>query len=101
MAQARNVGENIVALSYNPMLLWGSTLEELERKVQHPYLTEYALAVMEGMGLATHTDSDNLYWDKFERKSDDDGPVFRFRRRIDFRPDSIASDSRRTVGRSP
>lgn len=60
MEEAQMVGENINALLAAINCIWNPSLEELERHAPYPHLTEYALNVMEGMGLVSRSDLDDL-----------------------------------------
>lgn len=63
--EARMVGKNIISIVRSIDNLWFLTLEELESSSPHPHLTEYAVNVLEGMGLITHSDGNDSYWDKY------------------------------------
>ena len=60
MEEAQMVGENINALLAAIYCILNPSLEELEKHVPYPHLTEYALNVMEGMGLVSRSDLDDL-----------------------------------------
>ena len=62
MEEARMVGENIMTIVHSIKDLWFPTLEELRLSSPHPHLTEYSLNVLEGMGLVTHSDLNDPYW---------------------------------------
>lgn len=62
MEEARMVGENIMAIVHSIKDLWFPTLEELRLSSPYPHLTEYSLNVLEGMGLVTHSDLNDPYW---------------------------------------
>ena len=63
--EARMVGENIMTIVHSIDDLWFLTLKELESSSPHPHLTEYAVNVLEGMGLITHSDGNDPYWDEY------------------------------------
>ena len=81
MDEARMVGEDIMAIVHTIKNLWFPTLEELRSLSPHPHLTEYALNVLEGMGLVMHSDVDDPYWN-------------------DYRPDRINNEGYRAVDRT-
>ena len=60
MEEAQMVGENINALLAAIYCILNPSLEELEKHVPYPHLTKYALNVMEGMGLVSRSDLDDL-----------------------------------------
>lgn len=65
MKEARMVGEDIMAIVRSIDEIWFPTLGELESSSPHPHLTEYAVHVLEGMGLIAHSDGDDPYWDEY------------------------------------
>ena len=65
MKEARMVGEDIMAIVRSIDEVWFPTLGELESSSPHPHLTEYAVHVLEGMGLIAHSDRDDPYWDEY------------------------------------
>lgn len=65
MDEAKMVGEDIMAIVRAIKDFWFPTLEELRLLSPHPHLTEYALNVLEGMGLITHSDVNDPYWNDY------------------------------------
>ena len=65
MEEARMVGENIMTIVHSIDDLWFLTLKELESSSPHPHLTEYAVNVLEGMGLITHSNGNDPYWNEY------------------------------------
>ena len=81
MIEAKMVGEDIMAIVHTIKILWFPTLDELRLMSPHPHLTEYALNVLEGMGLITHSDVNDSYWN-------------------DYRPDRFNDEGYRAVDRT-